>query len=55
MGFSNSPLVSMTMISPNRTPNRNHVIDTITIHCYVGQVTVERALKGFANPERGVS
>ena len=42
MGFSNSPLATVTMISPNRTPNRNHSIDTITIHCFVGQVTAKR-------------
>ena len=41
MGFSNSPLATVRMISPNRTANRNHVIDTITIHCFVGQVTAD--------------
>lgn len=46
--MSNSNLVSYTQISPNKTPNRKHVIDTITIHCYVGQVSVERMGKGFA-------
>ena len=55
MGFSNSPLATITKISPNRTQNRNHVIDTITIHCYVGQVTAERGLNGFAAPSRGAS
>lgn len=44
---SNSPLVSYTKISPNKTSPRNHKIDTITIHCYVGQVTVERLGRGF--------
>lgn len=39
--MSNSPLVSFTKISPNRTSPRNRVIDTITIHCFVGQVSVE--------------
>ena len=38
--MSNSPLVSFTSISPNRTSPRNHKIDTITIHCYVGQASV---------------
>lgn len=55
MGFSNSPLAAVTLISPNRTVNRNHVIDTITIHCYVGQVTAERGLNGFAKKERQAS
>lgn len=46
--MSNSPLVSYTRISPNRNSPRNHKIDTITIHCYVGQVTVEQAGEEFA-------
>lgn len=41
MAYTNSPLVSYTRISPNRTINRNHAIDTITIHCVVGQCSVE--------------
>ena len=39
--MSNSSLVKYTKISPNRTKNRNHKIDTITIHCVVGQLSVE--------------
>ncbi len=39
--MSNSPLVKYTKISPNRTSPRNHEIDTITIHCVVGQCSVE--------------
>ena len=39
--MSNSSLVSYTKISPNKTNNRNHKIDTITIHCVVGQLSVE--------------
>lgn len=37
--YTNSPLVTYRRISPNRTSPRNHKIDTITIHCFVGQVT----------------
>lgn len=48
--MSNSPLVSFTQISPNKSSPRNHKIDTITIHCYVGQVDVKRMGRGFANP-----
>lgn len=48
MEFTNSPLVSCTKISPNKSPNRTHAIDTITIHCVVGQVTVERLGDIFA-------
>ncbi len=47
MGFTNSPLTTVTMISPNRTKNRNHAIDTITIHCFVGQVTAKRGCEVF--------
>lgn len=39
--MSNSPLVTYTRISPNRTSPRNHEIDTVTIHCVVGQLTAE--------------
>lgn len=47
--MSNSPLVDYVKISPNKTTPRNHKIDTITIHCYVGQVSVESAGAWFAN------
>lgn len=40
--MSNSPLINYTKISPNRTKNRKHKIDTITIHCVVGQLSVEK-------------
>lgn len=46
--MSNSNLISYTKISPNKTSPRNHVIDTITIHCVVGQVTVESLGNIFA-------
>jgi hypothetical protein len=39
--MSNSSLISYTKISPNKTSPRNHKIDTITIHCVVGQCSVE--------------
>lgn len=55
MGFTNSPLVSYTKISPNRTPNRNHAIDTITIHCVVGQCSVETLGNVFAPESRQAS
>lgn len=44
--YTNSPLITYTRISPNRTSPRNHIIDTITIHCYVGEVTAERGCNG---------
>lgn len=53
--MSNSPLVSYTKISPNKTSPRTHKIDTITIHCVVGQVTVERLGDIFAPASRKAS
>lgn len=53
--MSNSPLVSYTKISPNRTSPRNHVIDTITIHCVVGQCSVETLGEVFAPTSREAS
>lgn len=46
--MSNSSLVSYTRISPNKNSPRNHAIDTITIHCYVGQASVESAGEWFS-------
>lgn len=48
--MSNSSLVSHVHISPNKTEDRNHEIDTITIHCYVGQASVESMGAWFGNP-----
>ena len=53
--MSNSPLVSFTKISPNKTSPRNHAIDTITIHCVVGQCTVETIGNIFAPTSRQAS
>ena len=55
MGFTNSSLVNYTKISPNKTVNRNHAIDTITIHCVVGQCTVESLGNVFAPTSRQAS
>lgn len=46
--MSNSSLVKYTKLSPNRNTPRNHSIDTITIHCYVGQASVEDMGAWFA-------
>lgn len=53
--MSNSPLVSYTKISPNKTSPRNHAIDTITIHCVVGQCSVETLGNVFAPTSRQAS
>lgn len=55
MEFTNSPLVSYTKISPNRNSPRNHDIDTITIHCVVGQCSVETLGNIFAPTSRQAS
>lgn len=55
MSYSNSPLVSYKNISPNRTSPRNHIIDTVTVHCYVGQVSVEDMCAWLSNPNAGAS
>ena len=55
MNFTNSKLVSYTAISPNRNSPRNHVIDTITIHCMAGNCTVEQCGAIFAPPSRQAS
>lgn len=48
MNYTNSPLVAHTKLSPNHSGQRNHKIDTITIHCVVGQVTAESLGNWFA-------
>ena len=53
--MSNSPLVSYTKISPNKTSPRNKKIDTITIHCVVGQCSVETLGNIFAPTSRQAS
>jgi hypothetical protein len=53
--MNNSTLVSYTKISPNRTSPRNHKIDTITIHCVVGQASVETLGNVFAPTSRQAS
>jgi hypothetical protein len=53
--MSNSSLVSYKKISPNKNTPRNHKIDTITIHCIVGQWTAKQGCDFFSNPERKAS
>ena len=55
MGYSNSKLVSYTKLSPNNSGLRNHAIDTITIHCVVGQCSVETLGDIFAPTSRQAS
>ena len=53
--MSNSPLVSYTMRSPNRNSPRNHIIDTVTIHCMAGNLSVEACGAMFARASTGAS
>lgn len=53
--MSNSSLISYTKISPNKTSPRNHKIDTITIHCMAGNLSVETCGNVFAPTTRKAS
>lgn len=53
--MSNSPLVTYTRLSPNRTSPRNHPIDTVTIHCMAGELSVETCGAMFARASTGAS
>lgn len=53
--MSNSPLVTYTNITKHKTSPRNHAIDTITIHCIVGQWTAKQGCDYFATTDRECS
>lgn len=53
--MSNSPLVDYTKISPNKTSPRSSAIDTITIHCVVGQCSIETLGEIFAPTSKQAS
>lgn len=55
MPYSNSPLINLTKLSPHRTSPRNHAIDTITIHCMAGNLSVETCGNLFSRPARKAS
>lgn len=55
MKMSNSPLVTYTKLSPNHSGRRNHVIDTVSIHCMAGNASVETCGALFADPARKAS
>lgn len=46
MGYTNSPLVVLSIPSPNNSGTRNHKIDRITPHCVVGQLSLETMMGG---------
>lgn len=53
--MSNSPLVTYTKLSPNHSGRRNHVIDTVSVHCMAGNASVETCGALFADPARKAS
>ena len=55
MGYTNSPLVVYTKLSPNHSGQRTHGIDRITPHCVVGQCSVETLGSIFAPSSRQAS
>lgn len=55
MEYTNSDLVTYKNISKNKTVNRTHNIDTITIHCFVGQVTAKQGCDFFASTPKECS
>lgn len=55
MGYTNSPLTDVTMLSPNHSGQRTHKIDRITPHCVVGQCTAKRIGEIFLNDARDAS
>lgn len=56
MGYTNSPLVVYTKLSPNCSKPRNHAIDRITIHHMAWvKATVEQCGASFANANREAS
>lgn len=55
MAFTNSPLVTYKRLTSHCSKNRNHAIDTITIHCIVGQWTAKQGCDYFATTDRDCS
>lgn len=50
-----SSLVSYIKISPNKTSPRNHKIDTVSIHCMAGPLSVESCGNIFQDPKNQAS
>ena len=53
--FTNSDLISLTRLSPNRNSPRNQPISKITIHHFAGNSTIEGVSNFLANPARQAS
>lgn len=55
MSYTNSPLVTYTKASPNHSGQRKYPITRISIHCVVGQCSVETLGAVFARTSRQAS
>ena len=55
MAFTNSSLATVKILSPNHSGQRTHEIDTITIHCVVGQCSAESLGNLFASANKKAS
>lgn len=55
MAYTNSKLVTYTNLTKKHGGQRNHKIDTITIHMIVGQWTAKQGCDYFATTDRTVS
>lgn len=53
--MSNSSLINYKKLSPNHSGTRNHKIDTVSIHCMAGNLTVESCGRLFASPSTQAS
>lgn len=55
MGYTNSPLVAYTKLSPNHSGQSTHGIDRSSAHCVVGQCSIETLGEIFAPTSRQAS
>ena len=55
MGYTNSPLVAFTLLSPNHSGQRTKIIDRISPHCVVGQCSAEGLGDWFHRPSTQAS
>lgn len=55
MAYTNSSLVTYKKLSPNKNSPRNHKIDTITIHCMAGNLSIETCGNLFATSSKKAS
>lgn len=55
MAYTNSSLITYKNLSPHKTSPRGHKIDTISIHCIIGQWTARQGCDYFATTNRKCS